>query len=187
MTSASGSASGGTATTPESRLLVTEIDLTRIDLSYGPLQAARLGVCTPSQLAYWSRVGLVVPAGDPPRYSFRDLVALRVIASLLDAGLSTAKVRRALHHLVEAGDDLAGLRVVTDGDRVWACRDDGEILDALRHGQMALFISVDRFAAEVDEGVRAFAAERTAFLAELTPEPGPALPGPVPPPVVMPV
>jgi DNA-binding transcriptional MerR regulator len=152
---------------------MTSIDRTRIDMSYGPLQAARLGDCTPSQLAYWSRVGLIVPAGDPPRYSFRDLVALRVIASLLDAGLSTAKVRRALHYLVEAGDDLAGLRVVTDGDRVWACRDDGEILDALRQGQMALFVAVDRYAAEVDAGVRAFAAERTAFLAELAPAAAP--------------
>ncbi|MCU1457672.1 MAG: MerR family transcriptional regulator [Actinomycetia bacterium] len=149
------------------------------DATYGALQAARLGDCTPSQLAYWSRAGLVVPAGDPPRYSFRDLVALRVISSLLDAGLSTAKVRRALRYLVEAGDDLAGLRVVTDGDRVWACRNDGEILDALRHGQMALFVAVDRYAAEVDAGVRAFAAERTAFLADLTP--------PSEPPAVLPV
>ncbi len=148
---------------------MTESRETRLDLTYGPLQAARLGDCTPTQIAYWSKVGFVVPAGDPPRYSFQDLVALRVISSLLDAGLSTAKVRRALRYLVEAGDDLAGLRVVTDGDRVWACRDDGEILDALRHGQMALFVSVDQFAADVDAEVQTFAAERSAFLAGLAP------------------
>jgi DNA-binding transcriptional MerR regulator len=154
-------------------------DASRLDLTYGPLQAARLGGCTASQLAYWARAGFVVPTGDPPRYSFRDLVALRVISSLLDAGLSTTKVRRALRYLVEAGDDLAGLRVVTDGERVWACRDDGEILDALRHGQMALFVAVDRFAAEVAAGVRAFAAERSAFLADLAPVPGPGAVVPV--------
>ena len=46
------------------------------------------------------------------------------------------------------------LRLVTDGESVWACRDDGQILDALRHGQLALFVAVDRFADEVDAEVR---------------------------------
>jgi len=98
------------------------------------------------------------------RYSFRDLVALRVVASLLDSGLSLARIRRALRYLVESGEDVAGLRLVTDGETVWACRDDGQILDALRHGQLALFLAVDRVAADVETEVRAFDAERRAFV-----------------------
>jgi hypothetical protein len=54
--------------------------------------------------------------------------------------------------------------MVTDGDHVWACRDDGQILDALRHGQLALFVAVDRMAAEVDAEVRAFAQDRQSFV-----------------------
>ena len=49
---------------------------------------------------------------------------------------------------------------MSDGESVWACRDDGEILDALRHGQLALFVAVDRFADEVDAEVRAFDSDR---------------------------
>ena len=101
------------------------------------------------------------------RYSFRDLVALRVVSSLLDSGLSLARIRRALRYLVESGEDVAGLRLVTDGETVWACRDDGQILDALRHGQLALFLAVDRVAADVETEVRAFDDERRAFVDRL--------------------
>jgi len=135
-------------------------------LAFTAIQAARLSGCTTAQLAAWRRIGLVVPAADDPAtpYSFRDLVALRRVASLLDAGLAMPRIRRALSELVTAGEDIAGLRLVTDGESVWACRDDGQILDALRHGQLALFVAVDRFAEEVDAQVRAFDAERTAFV-----------------------
>ena len=107
----------------------------------------------------------MVPVEDG--YTFRDLVALRVVASLLGAGLSLQRVRRAIAYLIDSGEDVAGLRLVTDGDDVWACRDDGQILDALRRGQLALFVAVDAFAAEVTAEVRAFAAERDEFVARL--------------------
>ena len=70
--------------------------------------------------------------------------------------------------LRESGDDLVDLRLVTDGRNVWACRDDGQILDALHAGQLALFVAVDQLAAEVDAEVRAFDAERAAFVERLT-------------------
>jgi len=53
---------------------------------------------------------------------------------------------------------------VTAGDRVSACRDDGQILDALRRGQLALFVAVDAYATEVDAEVRTFDAERRDFV-----------------------
>jgi DNA-binding transcriptional MerR regulator len=134
-------------------------------VSFTAAQAARVTGCSLSQLASWERIGLVVPPrGRAPRYSFQDLVALRVVASLLDAGLSLARIRRAVHYLVESGDDVAALSLVTDGDTVWACRDDGQILDALRHGQLALFVGLDRITADVDAEVRAFDAERQEFV-----------------------
>jgi hypothetical protein len=76
-------------------------------------------------------------------------------------------VRRAIRHLLDAGEDIAGLRIITDGDRVWACRDDGEILDALAHGQLALFVAVDAYATEVSDAVATFEAERDDFVAGL--------------------
>ena len=130
-------------------------------------QAARLGGCTRSQLGHWRRSGIVVPSEAGGEYSFRDLVALRVVVSLLDAGLPMVRVRAALGVLRGSGDELAGLRIVTDGVTVFACYDDGQILDALRNGQLALFVAVDRFTDTLRSDVAAFTAEREAFLARL--------------------
>jgi DNA-binding transcriptional MerR regulator len=138
-------------------------------VGYTSIQAARLSGCTPAQLETWRRIGLLVPDADDPSapYSFRDLVALRMVVSLLDAGLPMPRIRRAVTELLRNGDDIAGLRLVTDGETVWACHDDGQILDALRHGQLALFVAVDRFADEVETEVRAFDDDRQAFVDEL--------------------
>ena len=136
-------------------------------MGYTAVQAAKLTGCTVSQLRYWSRSHLVAPTAEGG-YSFRDLVALRVVRSLLDAGLSSTRVHAALRWVRESGDELASLRIVTDGRTVWACHDDGQILDALRSGQLALFVAVDQVAADVDTEVRAFTAERDAFVDQLT-------------------
>ena len=58
-------------------------------------QASRFTSCTPHQLRYWDRIGLVKPSvqetGGRPGvrrlYSFRDLISLKVIRSLLDGGM----------------------------------------------------------------------------------------------------
>jgi DNA-binding transcriptional MerR regulator len=134
---------------------------------YTAAQAARLAGCTGSQLRYWERTDLVAPTGERRSYTFRDLVALRVVTSLLEAGLPLARVRVALAFLANSGEDLSGIRLVTDGATVWACRDDGQILDALRAGQLALFVSVEQFVESLEADVRAFDAERNAFVADL--------------------
>jgi DNA-binding transcriptional MerR regulator len=140
-------------------------------VGYTGIQAARLSGCTTAALEAWRRAEVVVPGGeqaDPSApYTFRDLVALRMVTSLLDAGLPMRRVRRAVQELVRSGHDLSELSLVSDSESVWACHDDGEILEALRHGQLALFVSVDRFATEVDADVRAFDAERRAFVESL--------------------
>jgi len=137
-------------------------------VGYSTAQAARLSGGTAAQLRYWARSGLVSPGDDDGTYTFRDLVALRVVRTLLDAGLPTTRARAALAAVRAAGDDLTSLRIVTDGRRVFACYDDGQILDALRSGQLALFVAVDQVAAEVAAGVRAFSSERAEFVEHLT-------------------
>jgi DNA-binding transcriptional MerR regulator len=131
-------------------------------------QASRLTGTTPAQLGSWERLRLVVPAtGGAAGYSFRDLIALRIVASLLEAGLSLTRIREALRYLVESDDDVAELSLVTDGETVWACRDDGQVLDALRQGPLAFFVAVGPVAAELETEVSAFDAERRAFVDEL--------------------
>jgi len=137
-------------------------------VDFPPAQAARLSGCTVAQLRHWARSGLVTPGAADSAYSFRDLVALRIVRSMLDTGLPSARVRVALGAVRDAGHDLSSLRLITDGRHVWACHDDGEILDALRAGQLALFVAVDQVAADVDADVRVFRRERAAFVDQLT-------------------
>ena len=134
-------------------------------MGFTAAQAARLTGCSLSQLSSWERIGHVVPTQGPnPLYSFQDLVALRVVVSLLDAGLSLARIRRAVRYLVETDEDVASLALVTDGDAVWACRDERQILNALRHGRLALFLGIDRITADLEADIRAFDAERQEFV-----------------------
>jgi DNA-binding transcriptional MerR regulator len=139
---------------------------------FPPLVTARLTGCSPDQLEYWARHDVVVPADDGT-YGFRDLVALRMITSLLDAGVPLRRVRRAVSALTEY-DDLAGLRLVADGDRIYACHDEGAILDALGHGQLALFVAVHRIVGDVEADVAAFDLDRQSFVAGLRDDDVPA-------------
>ena len=111
----------------------------------------------------WERIGLVVPRDADGRspYTFRDLVALRVVDRRCSMpGSRWPASARAVAVPRGVGRRRRRAALVTDGDSVWACRDDGQILDALRHGQLALFVAVDRIAAEVEAEVHAFDAER---------------------------
>lgn len=143
-------------------------------------QACQLTACTPHQLRYWDKVGLVSPSiqttdGRPGRrriYSFRDLVGLRVVKSLLDNGLSIQRVRRAWDYLRRTGnmdDHLAEVKLVTDGQSIFAvAHDDAELLDALRQGQLAFFVKIDEIAQDVEEDVSKFELDRDSFRSMLT-------------------
>lgn len=139
-------------------------------------QACRLTRCTPHQLRYWDRVDLVRPSiqqtgGRPGRrrlYSFRDLVALRVVRSLLDNGMSVQRVRRAWDYLRRTADmenHLSEVQLVTDGHSIFrVAADEGELVDALREGQLAFFVAIDQIAREVEEDITRFELDREHFL-----------------------
>lgn len=104
-------------------------------------------------------------------YSFRDLVALRVVRSLLDNGMSLQRVRRAWDYLRREGDmdsHLSDVKLVTDGQSIFrVSRDEGELMDALREGQLAFFVAIDEIAREVEEDVTRFELDRDTFLTML--------------------
>ncbi len=150
-----------------------------MDQSFTAEQACRLTNCTHHQLRYWDRVGLVKPSiqksGGRPGvrrlYSFRDLVALRVVRSLLDNGMSLQRVRRAWDYLRREGqmdNHLSEVKLVTDGQTIFrVSSDEGEILDALREGQLSFFVAIDQIAREVEEDVTRFELDRERFLSML--------------------
>jgi hypothetical protein len=95
-------------------------------------------------------------------------VALRVVKSLLDNGMSVQRVRRAWDYLRSTGDmdrHLAEVQLVTDGQSIFrVAADDGELVDALREGQLAFFVAIDEIAREVEEDVTRFQLDRDEFL-----------------------
>ena len=140
-------------------------------------QAIKLTGCTAHQLRYWDRVNLVVPSlqttgGRPGKrrlYSFRDVVALRVVKSLLDNGMSLQRVRRAWNYLRRTANmdkHLSEVTLVTDGATIYTV-DDEALLDALRDGQMAFFGAIDKIARSVAEDVTRFELDREKFLETL--------------------
>jgi DNA-binding transcriptional MerR regulator len=142
-------------------------------------QASKFTSCTPRQLRYWDQIGLVKPSvqqtggrsGVPRLYSFRDLVALRVVKSLLDGGMSLQRVRRAWEYLnrrAALDKHLSEVKLITDGVSIFkVARRSGEILDALREGQLAFFVAIDEIASGVEAKVGQFKEDRDRFVRAL--------------------
>ena len=95
------------------------------------------------QLDYWARTGLVTPSvreaggsGTQRLYSFQDLVQLRVMKKLLDAGVSLQKIRKAIGFLQEHMDDAADqVTLMSDGrQRLRVSQSEDEIIDLLKRG-----------------------------------------------------
>jgi DNA-binding transcriptional MerR regulator len=107
----------------------------------------------------------------PRLYSFRDLVALKVVKSLLDGGMSLQRVRRAWEYLskkAKLAEHLSEVKLVTDGKSIFkVVRREGEVLDALREGQMAFFVAIDELVRQVSGEVAEFRRDRDQFLRAL--------------------
>lgn len=82
--------------------------------------------------------------------------------------MSVQRVRRAWDYLrrnAEMESHLAEVKLVTDGTSIFKiASDDGELLDALREGQMAFFIAIDSITRQVEEDVTKFELDRDHFL-----------------------
>lgn len=103
------------------------------------------------QLDYWARTGLVRPSikdaqgsGTQRQYSFQDLVALKVIKSLLDTGVSLQRVRKAVEYLHDMKKPAHGVTLMSDGTRIYEADSPEAIVDLLSRGQGVFAIAVDK-------------------------------------------
>ena len=104
------------------------------------------------QLDYWARTGLVTPSireaggsGTQRLYSFQDLVVLKVIKKLTDAGVSLQRVRKSIAYLRQSGHEQpTGITLMSDGSSVYACESEDEIIDLVKRGQGVFAIALDR-------------------------------------------
>ena len=112
----------------------------------GPQVCSVVGI-TYRQLDYWARTDLLRPSiteaqgsGTQRRYSYRDLLELKVIKRLLDAGISLQSARRALDVLRQSGEDVATANLVLNGTQSVLANSGEEIIDLLKGGQGVLNI-----------------------------------------------
>lgn len=126
------------------------------------------------QLDYWARTDLIRPSladargsGSRRRYSYQNLVELKMIKTLLDAGQKLERVREAFQYIRDLGDDLTAAQLVIAGNSVVLVREGEDLIDVVnRHkGQGVLnFLAMDGVAQEVEAAVTQLQATR----AELT-------------------
>jgi DNA-binding transcriptional MerR regulator len=113
----------------------------------GPQVCTLIGI-TYRQLDYWARTGLLRPSiadargsGTQRRYSYHDVLELKVIKQLLDAGISLQRARRAVECMREGmGGDLAAANLVLVGTSSVLAHTDGEVVDLMKGGQGVLNI-----------------------------------------------
>ncbi|MCB0994116.1 MAG: MerR family transcriptional regulator [Acidimicrobiales bacterium] len=119
---------------------------TVLDQGFSGKRAAEIVGITYRQLDYWARTDLIRPSladakgsGTRRRYSYRDLLELKVVKNLLDAGLRLDAVREVFSYLREnLGEDIASANLVISGSSPVLVRSGEEIVDLLRHGQGVL-------------------------------------------------
>jgi DNA-binding transcriptional MerR regulator len=121
----------------------------------GPQVCKVVGI-TYRQLDYWARTDLLRPSladahgsGSQRLYSYSDIVELKVIKQLLDAGVNLGQARRAIACLRESGGDLATANLVLGTQGTVLARSGEEIVDLLRGGQGVF--NIVPLAAVVDE------------------------------------
>jgi DNA-binding transcriptional MerR regulator len=135
----------------------------------GPTACNAAGI-TYRQLDYWARTGLVEPtvrsatgSGSQRLYSFRDILLLKVIKRLLDAGVSLQQIRSAVQHLRARGtDDLTRVTLMSDGASVYECTSDDEVIDLLQGGQGVFGIAIGGVWREIEGTLSDLPSERTA-------------------------
>jgi DNA-binding transcriptional MerR regulator len=105
-------------------------------------EAADIVGITYRQLDYWARTDLIRPSladakgsGSRRRYSYRDLIELKMIKTLLDAGQKLERVRAAFDYLRDLGDDLTTVQLVIAGDSVVLVRDGEDLIDVVNKYQ----------------------------------------------------
>lgn len=119
---------------------------------YRAPQVCKLVGITYRQLDYWARTGLIIPSlakahgsGSQRLYSFSDVVQLKVIKNLLDAGMSLNKIRSAVEILrqeLDSDQPLADVTLLSDGQTIYAAHSDQEVVDVLRRGQGVFSIAI---------------------------------------------
>jgi DNA-binding transcriptional MerR regulator len=131
---------------------------TDFEIGYRGATACSAAGITYRQLDYWARTGLVEPSirsaggsGTQRLYGFRDILVLKIVKRLLDAGVSLQNIRIAVDHLRGRGvTELERITLMSDGASIYECASADEMYDLVQGGQGVFGIAVGRVWHEVE-------------------------------------
>lgn len=150
--------------------------------SFTGKRTAEIVGITYRQLDYWARTDLVRPSitdaqgsGSRRRYGYQDLLELKVIKTLLDAGIRLEMVREAFSFLRDQlGEDIASANLVINGSNSVVAHSGQELIDILQNGQGVLNVlplagvkeQIDAAIIELHPGAKEAADASTASVSE---------------------
>jgi DNA-binding transcriptional MerR regulator len=143
--------------------IVTENAGSSVD-SFSGKRAAEIVNISYRQLDYWARTDLIRPSladakgsGSRRRYSYRDLLELKLVKTLLDVGIKLETVREAFSYIREQlGEDVSSTKLVLSGKSAVLVRENDELIDVVSRykGQGVLnFLDLDDVKGEVDAAI----------------------------------
>ncbi len=140
---------------------------------FGSRAVASITGLTQRQIDYWDRTALITPSlasssgrGTRRLYDFVDLVQFRVAASLREQGISLQKIRKSIHFLRKAQQDLerplASLKFLTDGATIFVLTTNNKVvLDTLKGGQFVLSLSIGPMLRDLAVRIKEIERKRT--------------------------
>ena len=143
------------------------------EAGYSGTQTAKVVGITYRQLDYWARTGLLKPSiaeasgsGSRRRYSYRDLLELRIIKTLLDSGIKLESVRDVFNNLRDSvGTDISSANIVISGTSSVVLSTNDELIELMSRGQGVLnILPLAGVKAGVDAGIRSLPPETDRLL-----------------------
>jgi DNA-binding transcriptional MerR regulator len=136
-----------------------------MDEGFSGKAAAEVVGITYRQLDYWARTDLIRPeladakgSGSRRKYSYRNLLELKLVKTMLDSGIKLESVRDAFEYLRSQGTDISAARLCISEGSATLIRDDAELIDVVNriHGQGVLnlnLVTLDGMRGQVDAAV----------------------------------
>ena len=137
---------------------------------YSSVEVCKIIGITYKQLDYYDRTNFIKPSisgaggyGSRRMYGFSDLMKLKVIKKLMEAGISLQKLRKTKKYLDEYessshrnGDGLLKLTLISDGNTVYACNSDKAIIDTLKSGQGVFGIALGKVYSDLNGDIERY-------------------------------
>jgi DNA-binding transcriptional MerR regulator len=131
---------------------------------YSGKRAADIVGISYRQLDYWARTDLIRPSladahgsGSRRRYTYRDLLELKLVKTLLDNGIKLESIRYAFSLMRDQlGDDVSSAKLVIAGNSAVLVRENEELIDVVNRyqGQGVLnLLALDGVVEQVDAAI----------------------------------